>query len=135
MTRLAHRHWTTRLALWAAVCALLLKAAAPMLATASAELQGKTLVEVCTVYGVATVVLDAAGEGAPAPADSTAAHSTDHCALTGLLALAVTEPLVSAWPSVQRAQAPPPPPAGAHAVPDAQTRWAARLKHGPPALA
>lgn len=131
MTRPAHRPWTTRFALWAAVCALLLKAAVPMLATASAALQGKTLVEVCTVYGVATVALDAADE-TPAPADRPGAHVGEHCVLSGLLAMPSSEAPVSSWPSGHHAQAPPMPPIAADSRPDAQARWVAGLQHGPP---
>ena len=131
MTRPACRTWTARVALWAAVWALLLKAAVPMLATASAEWQGKTLVEVCTVYGVTTVALDAA-DGSPAPADHPGAHAGEHCVLSALLALSTTEALVSTWPSVQFAQAPPALPTAGDSRHDAQARWAAGLKHGPP---
>jgi hypothetical protein len=49
------RHPSSRWALWVFAAALLLKSAMPWLASASAQLQGKTLVEVCTVYGVALV--------------------------------------------------------------------------------
>ena len=56
-----------RWALWAFAMALLLKAAMPLIATASAELQGKTLVEVCTVYGVSLLPLATLGQEQPAP--------------------------------------------------------------------
>lgn len=128
---------STRLAVWLAMCALLLKAAVPMLATASAQVQGKTLVEVCTVYGVATVALDdatPAPAGDPAPGHA-ATHAGDHCALSGVLALAApgsgSLPASEAPASVAvRASPPPAPPTH-----DACATWAARLKHGPPALA
>ncbi|MBC7955677.1 MAG: hypothetical protein H7Y33_07405 [Cytophagales bacterium] len=124
--------WTSRLALWAAVCALLLKAAVPMLASASAQAQGKTLVEVCTVYGVATVALD---EQSPQPAPEHAqAHSGEHCVLTALVAFAAPEARPLALPVVQAGAAPP----QAHPspqAPDACATWVARLKHGPPAFA
>lgn len=125
--------WSSRLALWLAVCALLLKAAVPMLASASAQAQGKTLVEVCTVYGVATVALDDSGQGAP---DHAAPHAGgDHCALNALMALATPEPAVLAT-SVPPQPARPLVPARATAVPrDASAAWAAGLKHGPPAFA
>lgn len=127
----------TRLALWLAVCALLLKAAVPMLATASAQVQGKTLVEVCTVYGVATVALD---EQAPSPSstpapDHGATHAGDHCALSGVLALAAPGVDVQAVPALPSATTVPrvsPPMSPAH---DACATWVARLKHGPPFLA
>ena len=120
---------SSRWALWAFAVALLLKAAMPLLATASAELQGKTLVEVCTVYGVSLVPLNGQG-GAPAP-EPMVQHGGEHCALTALTALVAPElPL--------RAGAPP----GGHppgllaprssSTPDACATWVARLKHGPP---
>ncbi|HEX3138435.1 MAG TPA: DUF2946 family protein [Rhizobacter sp.] len=124
--------WSSRFALWAAVCALLLKAAVPMLASASAQAQGKAMVEVCTVYGVATVALDDQGpQPAPEPAS---AHHGDHCALNALMALAVPDLAPLAVFTASQAAAPllsyPLPQA-----PDACATWVARLKHGPPPLA
>ena len=55
-----------RWAVWAFVPALLLKSVMPWLASASAGMQGKTLVEVCSVYGVARVPVGGEG-GKPAP--------------------------------------------------------------------
>ncbi len=52
------RQHAPRWALWLFVAALLLKSAMPLLANASAKMQGKALVEVCTVYGVSLVPLD-----------------------------------------------------------------------------
>ena len=54
---------SSRFALWTLALALLLKAALPMLAAASAGVQRKAVFEVCTVYGVRTA--DAA-QAAPA---------------------------------------------------------------------
>jgi hypothetical protein len=120
--------WTA----WVFAVVLLLKAAVPLLATASAHAQGKTLVEVCTVYGVATVALDGQ-DSTPAP-DHATPHAGDHCALTGLAALAA--------PGTPPPMAPMPGPIGTVALahpspqaPDACATWVARLKHGPPALA
>lgn len=103
----------------------------PLLATASAHAQGKTLVEVCTVYGVALVPLAGQGE---APATGHGAHA-EQCALTALVALAPAEfpalGTVPAWAGHAaglRAHAPPP-------ACDACAAWAARLQHGPPAFA
>ena len=112
--------------------ALLLKAAMPLLAGASAQLQGKALVEVCTVYGVATVALDSQGSQ-PAPAHA-AAHTGDHCTLTGLVALAAPEAQPMAWPETPHNAAAPRPGPSSQA-PDACAAWVAGLKHGPPALA
>ncbi len=129
---MSRRPLSTHLALWLAVCALLLKAAVPMLASASAQAQGKTLVEVCTVYGVATVALDDQGSQ-PAP-EHPLAHSGDHCTLTALMAVAAPEVQALVLPRVRVGAASslfhPSPQA-----PDACATWVARLKHGPPALA
>ena len=121
-----------RWALWVFAAVLLLKAAMPMLASASAHAQGKAVVEVCTVYGVSLVALD--GQD-PAPAtDHLADHGNEHCALSALTAL--LEPptgLLPALPAVQPAE----PAARGQArlfAPDASAEWVARLKHGPPAL-
>ena len=128
---MSRRPLSTRFVLWLAMCALLLKAAVPMLASASAQMQGKTLVEVCTVYGVATVALDDQGS---TPEHDATVHNGDHCALNALMALAAPDaaaPLVfTALPSA--ASLPPHPSSQA---PDACATWVARLKHGPPALA
>jgi hypothetical protein len=112
---------------------MLLKAAVPMLATASAHVQGKTLVEVCTVYGVATVAVDDDGSPTPQPVQS-AAHNGEHCVLSGLVAL-------GAPPLVHRIDAKPPVAAGVLRVAstwfqtsDANAAWIARLKQGPPEL-
>jgi len=126
------RQPASRWAAWAFALALLLKAAVPMLASASAHVQGKTLVEVCTVYGVATVALD---EQSPQPApDHATAHSGDHCTLTALMAFTAPEAQAAALPVALLAASPPlyhPAPQ----APDACATWVARLKHGPPTSA
>ena len=105
------RHTPLRWALWVFAAALLLKAAMPMLASASAHAQGKAVVEVCTVYGVSLVALD--GQD-PAPAsDHLADHGDQHCALSALTAL--VEP-----PAGTGLVLPTPQPA--EAVPHVQTR-------------
>jgi hypothetical protein len=112
---------------------LLLKAAMPMLASASAHAQGKAVVEVCTVYGVSLVALDGQ-DTAPAP-DHLASHGDQHCALSALTAL-IEAPtgLALALPATRPAD--PAPHAQAQPlVPDASAAWVARLTHGPPALA
>lgn len=103
-----------------------------MLATAAAYVQGKALVEVCSVYGVRTVVLDS--DGRPAPSDPAAGQHGDHCALSGLLALAVAEPapplrLAALALADASCVARDPVPAR-----DACASWIARLKRGPPSL-
>ena len=127
------RHPSSRWALWVFAAALLLKAAMPMLASASAHAQGKAVVEVCTVYGVSLVALDGQ-DPAPAPEHS-AEHGDQHCALNALTALVepplgvpIELPAPLFVEPAQRVQAPPP-------TPDASAAWVARLKHGPPALA
>jgi hypothetical protein len=127
------RHTSSRWALWLFAAALLLKAAMPMLASASAHAQGKAVVEVCTVYGVSLVALD--GQD-PAPAsDHLVDHGAQHCALGALAAL--IEP-----PADAAIALPSPQPAEStrfgqpqRLAPDASAAWIARLKHGPPATA
>jgi hypothetical protein len=55
--------WSSRFVVWTAVLALLLKGAVPMLASAAAQWQGKTVAEVCTVYGVALASATGAQDG------------------------------------------------------------------------
>ena len=128
ITRKPSPHW----ALWVFALALLLKSALPLLASASAQWQGKALVEVCTVYGVAQVA--PAGES-PAPAgDGAGVHGAAHCALSALAALATPmPPAQAAWPG----RPAPAAPHCAHAppAPDASASWIARRKHGPPGIA
>jgi hypothetical protein len=119
-------------AVWLCAAALLLKAAMPLLSSASAKVQGKALVEVCTVYGVALVP-----QGGPshAPDDTASGHGGEHCALSALASLAPPESPVLAVggaplrePAGLRVPASPP----AH---DASAAWIARLEHGPPRIA
>jgi hypothetical protein len=124
--------FTHRLAIWVAMCALLLKAAVPLLASASAHAQGKTLVEVCTVYGVATVAVD--GSSSQPDPDHGTAHQGDHCALNALMALAAPEPEALAVPIAGHAN-PAPISHPSSQAPDACATWVARLKHGPPTAA
>jgi hypothetical protein len=126
---MSRRALPSRFALWLFACALLLKAAVPLLASASAEAQGKALVEVCTVYGVKTIALD----GEPAH-EQKATHAGDHCALSAVMALAAPQPTDLASVAPRALQVVPSPHAG-EAAPDASARWRAQLKQGPPALA
>lgn len=123
-----------RWAFWALSFALLLKAAVPLLAAASAQAQGRTLVEVCTVYGVATVDVGSQDGRPELPAGG---HSGGHCVLASVVALGV--PAVPPTASLPR-HAPVAGPAlplavEAPAVPDADAAWAARLRHAPPSRA
>jgi hypothetical protein len=126
------RHTSSRWALWVFAAALLLKAAMPMLASASAHAQGKAVVEVCTVYGVSLVALDGQ-DPVPAP-DHLAEHGAQHCALSGLTAL--IEPPIAAAAMTLQAPSPTesaPPARAAPRAPDASAAWVARLEHAPPA--
>jgi hypothetical protein len=122
------RSLPSRFAFWLFACALLLKAAVPLLASASAEAQGLALIEVCTVYGVKTVTLD----GEPAQ-DHQGTHTGDHCALSAVMALDAPQPTAlgrAPEPSLAAAS-----PLGVvHAALDASAHWMARLHHGPPRL-
>jgi hypothetical protein len=120
---------------WAAggfALALLLKAAMPLLAASSAQIQGKALVEVCTVYGVATVALD--GADAPPVHDGTPGHAADHCVLNALAALSGAMPAALALPA-SRAESADRAAAGATACLDSCAAWMARLGHAPPRFA
>jgi hypothetical protein len=121
---------SSRWVAWIFALALLLKAAVPMLATASAHAQGKPLAEVCTVYGVSTAAL---GGQEPAPTtDHGIAHAGDHCTLSGLLALSAPSPAAATRLELQRTpqefSRPTRP-----SPPDAFAAWVAQLQHGPPA--
>jgi len=151
-----------RLTSWLFVAALLLKSAVPLLASTAAGLQGRATAEVCDVYGVDTSTLGTrsraavvehahaahhghhghhaeggaaapSSDGAPAhgPA-SRVSHGGDHCALSAL-AFAVASGALAVAP--RPATALPVPAAGATAtrVADAAARWAAQLRHAPPA--
>ena len=124
---------SSRWALWAFAAALLLKSLMPWLASASAQMQGKTLVEVCTVYGVS--LLPAGGaDHEPAP-DHPPEHGSEHCALSALTGLASAEPPALAVVPVPRRDAAAARARPASMAPDASANWFARLQHGPPALA
>ncbi len=126
------RKHSPRWALWVFAAALLLKSAMPFLANASAQMQGKLLVEVCTVYGVSLVAVD--GGHQPQAPDHDASKAGDHCALTALTALATPGP-AQASPLLSPSQATDPPRAHpSPQAPDACATWVARLKHGPPSL-
>jgi hypothetical protein len=125
----------TRLASWAAVLALVLRATVPMLAASAAQLRGVAVGSICTVYGV---VLPGAAAGSPPGPDhpghgSDEAHTGDHCGLTALAELGVFDgaaPAIVQKVRVVIALAPPAPCRWA----DACATWVARRKQGPPAL-
>ena len=122
---------------WALAFALLLKAALPLLAAASAGVQQRPLAEVCSVYGVATVAgTQNGGDDAPGHGEAPAAHHADACPL---LVLAAFGAAPGAVPTAAPAPAAPGGALTAAAAtahpPDAAARWATRLKHGPPTAA
>jgi hypothetical protein len=120
-----------RWAHWVLAFALLLKAAVPLLAAVSAQAQGRALVEVCTVYGVATV--DPGRDPVPDDAPATA-HGSTPCALGAVVALEAPPAVAAGQASPLRGG--PVLHAGrvvAHGPHDAMAAWAARLHHAPPA--
>jgi hypothetical protein len=140
------RHWSSRLAVWGAVCGLLLRAAVPLLAAGAAQMRGLPIAEVCPVYGVAMPAAPGSmhadhahhhGEHSGQEdhgSHSTAVHTGDHCALTALAVFAAPEPPMQA---VRTAKAGIPELHTEHgaALCDRCAIWVARLKHGPPNLA
>ena len=118
---------------WLLVGVLLLKAAAPLLAIAAAQRQGVALVEVCSVYGVRSVVAD----GSPAsPPDHQHASEAGHCTLAATLGPWLPSGTVDE-PQAGAARPPAPCDAVSHAAPpaDACRRWLAGQLHAPPARA
>jgi hypothetical protein len=131
------RSWTSRIALWAAVCALLLKAAMPVLATGAAKARDVAVADICSVYGVVALQpvshpQGSDGQGSPGGTR----HALDHCALTGLATLAffggAEPPLL---PPSDEAAAGPRISVAYSAARDDCAAWAAQLHHGPPAFA
>jgi hypothetical protein len=121
-----------RWAAWSFALALLLKAAMPLLATGSAQLRGKAVVEVCTVYGVATVALQATDS--PAGHDAPTSHAGEHCVLNAGVDYAGSDlqlprPPQPGGKTLQRVSA------RAQVTADARAAWMARLEHAPPAFA
>jgi hypothetical protein len=145
-SRMLRRCWLSRFASWATICALVLRAAVPLLAAGAAQLRGVSVAGVCPIYGVALPGASAdkhtghehhlAGHSQheDGPAHSGAVHTGDHCALTALAAL--TAPCMVARVAAQAQVAvPDTPSATCSAFRDACATWVARLKHGPPAFA
>ena len=145
MKPMSSRSPASRIALWAAVFALLLKSAVPAFAAMAAQMQGVAVAEVCPVYGVSLVPAHAehahhhhlghehGGKSDDHKAHELAAHG-DHCALTALATLAGPDPIawVVAPPGLSRATALP---HRSEPAPDACALWVARMKHGPPVFA
>jgi hypothetical protein len=132
MAAMSSRSARSRWSAWAFAVALLLKAAMPLLAAGSAHAQGKALVEVCTVYGVATVALDS--EPSQPGHDAAPSHAGDHCVLGGMVGFAAVDASVPVPP---RSDAQP---LGQRCVKrlvlaDACAAWMARLEHAPPRFA
>jgi hypothetical protein len=123
---------SSRWALWVFAAALLLKSAMPFLASASAQMQGKALAEVCTVYGIAAAHGD--GHGHPSTHDQTPEHAADHCALTALTVLATAAVSMLAAAAVVMPDVALPIARASHWAHDTCATWVARLKHGPPTL-
>jgi hypothetical protein len=123
---------------------LLVKAAVPLLAAGAAHLQGVPVGSICGIYGVTLPSAEAgphanphahhghhghepASDGAP----SHAGADREHCALSGLAAMAV--PALAAPPlALARAVAPEPRRTERICAGDACAAWAARMQHPPP---
>lgn len=146
---------------WACLIAvtLVFKSFVPLLAAASAQMQGKSVAEVCSIYGVALpstqahvhgaaahamhhmagMEMPAVADQAPAdhdPADH-AAHAQDHCALTGLAACAVFA-ATTLWALADWVDAQGPLAVtfdGVKPPRDASARWLTLRLHAPPRLA
>ncbi|HEX6707961.1 MAG TPA: DUF2946 family protein [Albitalea sp.] len=139
------RSWSSRFALWLAACALLLKAAVPLLASAAAAHQGRSVAEVCSVYGVALPSRQdphaghhhhaGHGSGDEHRSHALAAHGSDHCALSALASFAPPDALPAALPQPLRLPAPRPLADRLSLAADDCAAWVAQLHHGPPRLA
>jgi hypothetical protein len=128
--------------LWALACTLVLKAGVPLFAAGAAHLQGLPVGSICSLNGV-TLPSARADAGAYAhhhghhgdsSSDDAPSHSRadgQHCALTGLAAMAAWHivPLAS---HVAAAAAQPPRGVARPCAVDACASWAARMQHPPP---
>lgn len=123
-----------RLAAWALALGLLLKAAAPMLASWAAGVRGLDVADVCSVYGVA--VVDAGRAPMPSSPTGGAPLGHDACTLASFAGAAPLPASAATVPLASPAASPGDGPARAVAPPrDACARWAARLQHAPPVRA
>jgi len=120
--------------LWMLAMLVVLKAAVPLLAAASALQRGVTLAEVCSVYGVRIVVIEQGDQGSGAPAHTPSEHAGgDHCALTPLMGGALpATPAVAAVLLHAPAAARTVPLADAPPLRDASRAWLAAHTHAPP---
>ena len=145
---------------WAILIAatLIFKSFVPLLAAASAQMQGKDVADICSVYGVrlapatghghhgshpmehvAGMEMPAMEGGGPASDDGPANHSThsqEHCALTGLAACAVfalTSWATAVWAGDQ--ETPSASGDGFALQRDPSARWLTLRLHAPPSMA
>lgn len=135
------RPLVARVALWAAVCALVLRAGMPFLAVAAAQQLDLPLGEMCAVYGVVLPGTSAIATAGPAPrrgghphqrTDSDGDHGCEHCALSALGTLGAPSSAPQAVEVRFVASPTQPPVAIGVTVHDACADWAAQLGHGPP---
>jgi hypothetical protein len=146
--RRMRRRGSIQALLWSVACTLMLKAAVPLLAAGAAHLQGVPVGSICGIYGVTLPGVKAdphahhhshQGEhGEAAPSSDAPAHSSgsdrNHCALTGLAAMAV--PDLAALPvRTPTPAATAPPRIACMQAGDACAAWTARMQHPPPARA
>jgi len=131
--------------LWAIVGTLVLKAAVPLFAAGAAHLQGLPVGSICGIYGVTLPSAKGdphaghhghhAHQGQASPSGDAPAHTDrDHCALTGLAAMAVPGIAVLALASAHVATQALNRIECARSV-DACAAWVARMEHPPPARA
>src|SRR5262245_43277694 len=102
------RRGSIRALLWACATAVVLKAAVPLLAAGAAHAQGVPVGSVCDVYGVTLPVATGdpharhhghhGHESSEGDAPAHANGHRDHCALTGLAAMAVPDLATSQVP-------------------------------------
>ena len=141
------RRGSIRALLWAFAATLVLKAAVPLLAAGAAHLQGVPVGSICGIYGVTLPGAKADphahhhghhaqhdGGASSGDAPSHSSSHRDHCALTGLAAMAV--PTGVALPVLPTsAAAEPPYPSYRVCAGDACAAWAAQMQHPPPTWA
>jgi hypothetical protein len=133
--------------LWTIACALVLKSAVPLLAAGAAHLQGVPVGSICGIYGVTLPGAKAdphAGHhghhghqpdgSAPDDAPEHAHNDRNHCALTGLAAMAVPA-MVAATVHIPTPFIEPQRALERRCAADACKAWAARMQHPPPARA
>lgn len=130
----------SRLCAWVLMGLLLFRAGAPGLAATAAQVRGTALVEICSVYGVRTVAVDAEGMPLdtalhlPASQDTSPPAGLGDCALAALPLFELPPPdtLPARSPLLRQAELPRAAPA-ADLPADADRRWWSGLKQEPPA--